>query len=75
MAEPETLKSFIGKEEYFLDFCAFFEQEIEKLGYEDVLQKYLVGDYDIAKDNFPAYLPRCVSSCPFTKVADLSDAV
>lgn len=37
MAEPETLKSFIGKEEHFLDFCEFFEQEIERLGYEDVL--------------------------------------
>lgn len=53
MADPETLKTFIGKEEYFLDFCAFFEQEIERLGYEDVLQKYLVGDNDIAKDIFP----------------------
>ena len=53
MAEPETLKSFISKEEYFLNFRAFFEQEIKKLGYEEVLQKYLVGGNDIAKDIFP----------------------
>lgn len=53
MAEPESLTNFIGKEEYFLDFCDFFEQEIEKLGYEDVLQKYLVGDNEIAKNIFP----------------------
>ncbi|KAL6719031.1 hypothetical protein ACLMJK_003266 [Lecanora helva] len=53
MTEPEKLKTFIGKEEHFLDFCEFFEQEIERYGYEDVLQKYLVGDNEIARDIFP----------------------
>ena len=75
MAEPETLKSFIGKEMHFLDFCEFFEQEIERLGYEDVLQKYLVGDNDIAKDIFPRIYHGPFQSCPFTKVSDLSNAV
>ena len=67
MAEPETLKGFIGKEEYFLDFCAFFEQEIEKLGYEDVLQKYLVGDNDIAKDIFPRIYHGAFQVAPLLK--------
>lgn len=53
MADPTKIKNFIGKEEYYLDFCEFFEREIEKLGYEEVLQKYLVGDNEIAKDIFP----------------------
>ena len=53
MADPAQFKNFVGKEEHFLDFCEFFEQEIERYGYEDVLQKYLVGDNEIAKNMFP----------------------
>lgn len=53
MADPTAFKEFVGKEDYFLDFCEFFEREIEKYGYEDVLQKYLLGDNPIAKDIFP----------------------
>ncbi len=29
------------------------ERELEKYGYEDVLQKYLFGDSEIAKNVFP----------------------
>jgi hypothetical protein len=53
MAEPTAFKEFIGKEEHYLDFCEFFERELEKYGYEDVLQKYLFGDSEIAKNIFP----------------------
>ena len=73
MADPEKIRSFIGKEQHFLDFCAFFEQEIERLGYEDVLQKYLVGDNDIAKDIFPRMYHGDYQLAPFAKFTDLSN--
>lgn len=53
MADSVAFREFLGKEEHYLDFCEFFEREIEKHGYEEVLQKYLVGDNEIAKDIFP----------------------
>ena len=53
MAEPAAFKEFVGKEEYYLDFCEFFEREIEKHGSQDVLQKYLLGDNELAKNIFP----------------------
>ncbi|KAL8693637.1 MAG: hypothetical protein Q9224_003714 [Gallowayella concinna] len=53
MFDPAKFKACIGKEEHFLDFCEFFEQALEKYGYEEVLQKYLVGDNEIAKNLFP----------------------
>ena len=75
MADPEEVKNFIGKEEHFLDFCEFFEQEIERLGYEDVLQKYLVGDNDIARNIFPRiYHGVFPTSCLTWRYGALSDA-
>lgn len=53
MADPTAMKEFIGKEEHFLDFCEFFERELEKYGPAEVLQKYLVGDSELAKNLFP----------------------
>ena len=53
MKSVTALKEFVGKEEHFLDFCEFFEREIERLGSEEVLQEYLFGDSEIARDIFP----------------------
>lgn len=53
MSDPAAFKQMIGKEEHFLDFCEFFERELQKYGPEEVLQKYLVGDSELAKNLFP----------------------
>lgn len=53
MADPTAFKEFVGKEEHYLDFCEFFEREIEKHGSKEVLQKYLLGDNELAKNIFP----------------------
>ena len=53
MFDTERFKACIGKEEHFLDFCEFFEQALEKYGYEEVLQRYLVGDSEVARNLFP----------------------
>jgi hypothetical protein len=53
MQDPVKFKEFVGKEEYFLDFCQFFERELEKFGSGEVIQRYLVGSSDVAKNLFP----------------------
>lgn len=48
---PEDLKDwdhaqkYLGKDEYYPDFLVFFQKEIEKMGYEQVVNEYLLkGD-------------------------------
>jgi len=53
MQDLAKFKEYVGKEEHYLDFVEFYEREIEKYGYQEVLQKYLLGDSEIAKSIFP----------------------
>ncbi|KAF3384872.1 Oxidoreductase AflY [Penicillium rolfsii] len=50
MAEPTVFKRCLGREENFLNFCLFFEKEIDRIGYQAVFQKYLVGGTEMADD-------------------------
>lgn len=50
MADPAVYKRCLGREENFLNYCRFFEDEINRIGYQAVLQKYLVDGSEIADD-------------------------
>ena len=43
MDDPEKFKGYLGKEQYFHDFEAFFRKEIEAKGWESVLNEHLFG--------------------------------
>ena len=53
MANLAGYKRCLGHEDHYLDFVHFFEDEIGNLGCPAVLQKYLVGDDEIANDMLP----------------------
>ena len=48
-----SFKKHLGNEWYYQDYVHFFEHEIAVLGYQVVLQKYLVGDNEVAYDILP----------------------
>lgn len=50
MATDEGIRKYRGSLDHFLDFTTFFEREIDRLGYQAVLQKYMVGGSEIADD-------------------------
>ena len=52
MADPEAFKNFLGKEQYFHDFEAFFRQEIEKKGWEQVLNEHVFSRTEHAERIF-----------------------
>lgn len=43
-------RKYRGSQDHFLDFVTFFEREIYQLGYQEVLQRYMVGGGEIADD-------------------------
>lgn len=53
LSDLESLKKALGEEEYYQDLIIFFEREIERLGVDEVLDKYLVGDNEFARSNYP----------------------
>ncbi|KAI2471894.1 hypothetical protein F4781DRAFT_385431 [Annulohypoxylon bovei var. microspora] len=46
----EAAKKRLGKEQYFPDFLAFFQREIDRLGWEKVLGEYLFGGDEKSED-------------------------
>ena len=53
LSDLEELNKTIGKEEYYQDLTVFLEHEIERRGIDEVLQRYLLGDSDFARDIYP----------------------
>lgn len=53
MTRIYSFKKHLGNEYYYQDYVHFFENEISTLGYQTVLQKYLVGGDEIADDILP----------------------
>ena len=53
MTRIYSFKKHLGNEYYYQDYVHFFENEISTLGYQAVLQKYLVGDDAVANDILP----------------------
>ncbi|KAF2646786.1 hypothetical protein P280DRAFT_388210 [Massarina eburnea CBS 473.64] len=50
MHQPERFKTYLGNEEYYRDFLVFFQGQIEKLGWEDVLNEYVFKGDERADD-------------------------
>ena len=50
LAMPRVFKRCLGREENYRNYERFFLKQINDLGYEAVLQKYLIGGDDIADD-------------------------
>jgi hypothetical protein len=50
MSEPETFKKFLGKEQYYTDFQAFFEKEIDTKGWQNVLKEQLFARSEHSED-------------------------
>ena len=50
MAIPSVFKRCLGREENYRNYERFFLKQINELGYEAVLQKYLVGGDEVADD-------------------------
>ncbi|RDW88323.1 hypothetical protein BP6252_00355 [Coleophoma cylindrospora] len=45
MSDPDNFKKYLGKEKYYHDFLIFFEKEMEKKGWQDVVNEYVfAGD-------------------------------
>jgi hypothetical protein len=50
LVDPRVFRRCRGHEDNFANFVRFFINEINKHGYQEVLQKYLVGGSEIAND-------------------------
>lgn len=50
MHDPERFKTYLGKENYYYDFLVFFQGEIDKKGWEEVLNEYFFKGDDKADD-------------------------
>lgn len=50
MHKPERFKSYLGKEEYYHDFLVYFQQEIDKNGWQGALQEHLFAETEHADD-------------------------
>lgn len=51
MSNPENFKKYLGKEKYYPDFLRFFQQEMKKKGWQNVLQEYVFAG-DARADDF-----------------------
>jgi len=50
MSNPEHFKQYLGKEKYYHDFLAFFQEEMESKGWENVLNEYVFAGDERADD-------------------------
>ncbi|KAF2649155.1 hypothetical protein K491DRAFT_698346 [Lophiostoma macrostomum CBS 122681] len=50
MHAPEKYKSYLGKEKYYHDFLVYFQDEIDKKGWENVLNEYMFQGDERADD-------------------------
>ncbi|CAN9111464.1 unnamed protein product [Alternaria alternata] len=50
MHDPERFKSYLGQEKYYHDFLVYFQQEINKTGWQRVLQEHLFAETEHADD-------------------------
>ncbi len=50
MANPENFNKYLGKEKYYHDFLVFWQNEMEKKGWENVLNEYVFSLNERADD-------------------------
>ena len=53
LSDPQNLMNAVAREECYQDLIVFFEREIERLGVDKTLQKYLLGDSEFARSVYP----------------------
>jgi len=64
LEDDVIFRKCLGREENFRNFEKYFLNQIATKGYQAVLQKYLAGDGDIAKDmRYRIYMGKCWSAC------------
>jgi hypothetical protein len=50
MSNPEHFKKYIGDENHYQDFLIFFQSEMEKKGWKNVLNEYLFAGTEFSDD-------------------------
>jgi hypothetical protein len=50
MSNHEHFKKYLGNEKYYQDFLIFFQQEMDKKGWENVLNEYVFAGDERADD-------------------------
>jgi len=50
LQDPAKFKKYLGQERYYHDYLLFFQQEIDKKGYEEVLNEYMLKGDERADD-------------------------
>ena len=50
MSDPEHFQKYLGKEKYYRDFLIFWQNEIERKGWEIVLNEHVFADNEKADD-------------------------
>jgi hypothetical protein len=50
MHDPERFKSYLGQEKYYHDYLVFFREEMEKKGWQAVVNEYLFTGDERADD-------------------------
>lgn len=50
MHKPERFKTYLGDEKYYHDFLGFFQHEMDKKGWENVLDEYMFKGDERADD-------------------------
>ena len=50
MSDPDHFHQYLGKEKYYIDFLVFWQSEMEKKGWENVLNEYLFAGGERADD-------------------------
>lgn len=50
MSDSAKFKKYLGKQQYYQDFLVFFQNEMEKKGWQNVLNEYLFKGDEKADD-------------------------
>lgn len=59
--EPAKFKKYLGNERYYRDYLLFFQQEIDKKGYEEVINEYMLKRDERADDMLVRmYAGKCI---------------
>lgn len=63
MTNPDYFKKYLGKERYYHDFLVFWQNEIEKKGWENVLNEFVFSGTEPADDLLTRlYAGGCIST-------------
>ena len=50
LSDPAKYRKYLGDERYYRDYLLFFQKEMEKKGYEEVINEYVLKGDDRADD-------------------------